>query len=71
MTMWKSITAQKFGLQLKGILAGSEILSEKLIPEFQIVISEHLPRKITCEFWAECHVYKSPSSFNKRNIETL
>ena len=29
-----------FGLQLKGILAGSEILSEKLIPEFQIVISE-------------------------------
>ena len=30
----------EFGLQLKGILAGSEILSEKLIPEFQIVISE-------------------------------
>jgi Uma2 family endonuclease len=30
----------EFGLQLKGILAGSEILSEKLIPEFQIVVSE-------------------------------
>jgi Uma2 family endonuclease len=30
----------EFGLQLKSILAGSEILSEKLIPEFQIVISE-------------------------------
>ena len=29
-----------FGLQLKGILAGSEILSEKLLPEFQIVIKE-------------------------------
>lgn len=30
----------EFGLQLKSILAGSEILAEKLIPEFQIVISE-------------------------------
>ena len=30
----------EFGLQLKGILAGNEILSEKLIPEFQIVIKE-------------------------------
>ena len=30
----------EFGLQLKGILAGSEILSEKLLPEFQIVIKE-------------------------------
>jgi Uma2 family endonuclease len=30
----------QFGLQLKGILAGSEILSEKLLPEFQIVIKE-------------------------------
>jgi hypothetical protein len=30
----------EFGLQLKSILAGNEILSEKLIPEFQIVISE-------------------------------
>jgi Uma2 family endonuclease len=30
----------EFGLQLKGILAGSEVLSEKLVPEFQIVIKE-------------------------------
>src|SRR5580692_6977821 len=30
----------EFGLQLKHILAGNEILSEKLIPEFQIVIRE-------------------------------
>jgi Uma2 family endonuclease len=30
----------EFGLQLKGILAGSEVLSEKLLPEFQIVIQE-------------------------------
>ncbi len=30
----------EFGLQLKGILAGSEILAEKLIPEFQVVITE-------------------------------
>jgi Uma2 family endonuclease len=30
----------EFGLQLKHILAGSEILSEKLIPEFQIVVKE-------------------------------
>jgi Uma2 family endonuclease len=30
----------EFGLQLKGILAGSEILSEKLLPEFQFVIAE-------------------------------
>jgi Uma2 family endonuclease len=30
----------EWGLALKRILAGSEILSEKLIPEFQIVISE-------------------------------
>jgi Uma2 family endonuclease len=30
----------EFGLALKGILAGSEVLSEKLIPEFQIVIAE-------------------------------
>ena len=30
----------QFGLQLKSILAGSEILSEKLLPEFQIVIKE-------------------------------
>jgi Uma2 family endonuclease len=32
--------SSEFGLQLKRILAGSEILSEKLIPEFQIVIGE-------------------------------
>ena len=30
----------QFGLQLKGILAGSEILTESLLPEFQIVVSE-------------------------------
>jgi len=30
----------EFGLQLKGILAGSETLTEALIPEFQIVIAE-------------------------------
>jgi Uma2 family endonuclease len=29
----------EFGLALKSILAGSEILSEKLIPEFQFVIA--------------------------------
>ena len=30
----------EFGLQLKSILAGSEILAETLIPEFQIVVQE-------------------------------
>jgi len=30
----------EFGLVLKGILAGSEVLSEKLVPEFQLVIAE-------------------------------
>ena len=30
----------EFGLALKSILAGSEVLSEKLIPEFQFVIAE-------------------------------
>jgi Uma2 family endonuclease len=30
----------EFGLALKGILAGKEVLAEKLIPEFQIVIAE-------------------------------
>lgn len=30
----------EFGLQLKGILAGREILAEKLVPEFQFVIAE-------------------------------
>jgi Uma2 family endonuclease len=29
----------EFGLQLKGILAGSEMLTENLIPEFQFVIT--------------------------------
>jgi len=30
----------QFGLQLQGILAGKQVLGEKLIPEFQIVIAE-------------------------------
>ena len=30
----------EWGLALKGILAGGELLTEKLIPEFQIVIAE-------------------------------
>jgi Uma2 family endonuclease len=30
----------EWGLSLKGILAGSEVLAEALIPEFQIVIGE-------------------------------
>jgi len=30
----------EFGLALKSILAGSELLTEKLIPEFQVVIAE-------------------------------
>jgi Uma2 family endonuclease len=30
----------EFGLALKGILAGSEVLAEKLVPEFQFVIAE-------------------------------
>jgi Putative restriction endonuclease len=30
----------EFGLALKSILAGGEVLSEKLIPEFQFVIAE-------------------------------
>jgi Uma2 family endonuclease len=29
----------EYGLQLKGILAGSEVLTENLIPEFQFVIA--------------------------------
>ncbi|HEX3889863.1 MAG TPA: Uma2 family endonuclease, partial [Verrucomicrobiae bacterium] len=32
--------SMEFGLALKNILAGSEILSEQLIPEFQFVIAE-------------------------------
>jgi len=30
----------EFGLRLKGILAGGEVLSEKLIPQFQITVAE-------------------------------
>ncbi|MEI9962183.1 MAG: Uma2 family endonuclease [Limisphaerales bacterium] len=30
----------QWGLALKGILAGSEVLEEKLVPEFQFVIAE-------------------------------
>jgi Uma2 family endonuclease len=30
----------QYGLILKGILAGSEVLSEKLLPEFQLIIAE-------------------------------
>jgi Uma2 family endonuclease len=29
----------EFGLQLKGILAGSEVLSDKLIPQFQMAVA--------------------------------
>ena len=32
--------ASQYGMLLKGILAGSEILSEKLLPEFQITVTE-------------------------------
>jgi Uma2 family endonuclease len=32
--------ATQYGMVLKAILAGSEILSEKLLPEFQITITE-------------------------------
>ena len=32
--------ATQYGLVLKGILAGSEVLTEKLLPEFQITIAE-------------------------------
>lgn len=32
--------ASPYGMVLKGILAGSEILTEKLLPEFQITIAE-------------------------------
>jgi Uma2 family endonuclease len=30
----------EFGLQLKGILAGNEVLQEKLIPQFQITVTD-------------------------------
>jgi hypothetical protein len=47
----------EWGLALKGILAGSEVLAEVLIPEFQIVVAElftvppeaHQPGKILFE----------------------
>jgi Uma2 family endonuclease len=32
--------ASPFGLVLKGILAGSELLTENLLPEFRVVIQE-------------------------------
>lgn len=32
--------ASSFGLHLKSILAGSEVLSEKLLPEFQVTIRD-------------------------------
>src|SRR5262249_17193584 len=32
--------ASQYGMVLKGILAGSEILGEKLLPEFQITVAE-------------------------------
>jgi len=30
----------EFGLQLKSILAGSEVLSEKLVPQFKVVVTD-------------------------------
>jgi Uma2 family endonuclease len=30
----------KYGLMLKGILAGQEVLAEQLLPEFQLVVAE-------------------------------
>jgi hypothetical protein len=30
----------EWGLALKGILAGREVLSEKLIPQFQVTITD-------------------------------
>lgn len=35
----------EFGLKLQGILAGSEILQEKLVPQFQFVIKELFAQK--------------------------
>lgn len=32
--------ASQYGMVLKGILAGSEILSERLLPEFEITVTE-------------------------------
>ena len=42
------------GLALKGILAGSEVLAEALIPEFQIVIAELV-----------CHAAAGASALNR------
>ena len=45
----------EWGLALKGILAGSEVLGEALIPEFQIVIAELFaaqPKAINFLFFA-------------------
>jgi Uma2 family endonuclease len=39
----------QYGMVLKGILAGGEILSEKLLPEFEITVAElfkSLPEKV-------------------------
>jgi Uma2 family endonuclease len=30
----------EYGLMLKGILAGGEVLNEKLLPEFQLTVAE-------------------------------
>ncbi len=37
--------ASQYGLVLKGILAGNEILTEKLLPEFQMTVADlfHTP----------------------------
>jgi Uma2 family endonuclease len=32
--------SSEYGLVLKGILAGQEILTEKLLPEFQVIVAE-------------------------------
>ena len=41
--------SMEFGLALKGILAGSEVLTEQLIPEFQFVIAELFAVKIAAQ----------------------
>jgi len=41
--------SMEFGLKLKGILAGSEVLTEQLIPEFQIVIAELFAAQVTAQ----------------------
>jgi Uma2 family endonuclease len=32
--------ASQYGMMLKGILAGREVLSEALLPEFELVVAE-------------------------------